>query len=108
MPRCLLRSSARCWSAAAGCGATWQKPDGTFEVLDDPRGLLKGGAADAGDRPIAVGGSLVQRQPDGSYKPVCTPPKEPTNPCAAESTRRASVEQYTVGQGAKKPPRRGD
>lgn len=54
-----------------------QKEDGTFEVIDDPKGFLKDTDPTAPQKPIEVGGRLVEKQPDGTYKPVYEPPKEP-------------------------------
>lgn len=87
-----------------------QEDDGTFAILDDPKGLVKasapggdkpievGGklvqknargeyvtvydpaATGAGPKPVEVGGKIVQAQPDGSYKTLWEPPQKGTEP----------------------------
>src|SRR5262245_19763874 len=56
-----------------------QKEDGSFEVLDDPKGMVKaaGGAGGVGDKPIEVGGKLVKPDGKGGYVQVWPRPDEP-------------------------------
>jgi hypothetical protein len=74
-----------------------QNPDGTFDVLDDPKGFLKDDTPAGSAKPIEVsaGASLVQKQADGSYAPVYAPPDKTKTMTPYE---RASLQMTQAGQ----------